>query len=104
MDDYTRNLLMRWRSFESGSGMKLVTSMARFLWFVGLALCAIVVFGVMYGLHSAAIAGAAIALGWVIAERNALRSRQAQWPIFKQYIDWQKVQKDLGESNSSAEP
>ena len=50
----------------------------------------------MYGVHSAGIAIAATALGWIVAETNALRNRLTQWPIFKQYIDWQRVHQDIG--------
>ena len=31
----------------------------------------------------------------VDAERNALRTRLAQWPVFKTYIDWKRVEEDL---------
>jgi hypothetical protein len=55
----------------------------------------LVVFGVAYGLHPAAIAVAAAAMGWIIAETNALRWRLAQWPTLKRYIDWQRVHEDL---------
>lgn len=41
------------------------------------------------------VAVAAAAMGWVIAERNALRTRLGQWPIFKTYIDWNRVEEDL---------
>ena len=46
-------------------------------------------------LHPAFVAIAAAVTGWVIAESNALRTRLAQWPIFKSYIDWKKVEEDL---------
>jgi hypothetical protein len=62
---------------------------------VGLALCIFVVFAMFYGFHPAFIAGPAAAMGWVIAESNALRTRLAQWPIVKAYIDWKKVEEDL---------
>jgi len=35
-------------------------------------------------------------MGWVIAERNALKSRITQWPTFANYIDWARVSNDLG--------
>ena len=54
-----------------------------------------VVFAVVYKLHPVFVAVAATVMGWVIAERNALRSRIAQWPTFKRYIDWKRVQEDL---------
>jgi O-antigen/teichoic acid export membrane protein len=95
MDQTTKDILMRWRSLENGDGLALAASRVKILWGVGLILCCGVVFGVMYGVHSAGIAIAATALGWVVAETNALRSRLKQWPIFKQYIDWQRVHQDI---------
>jgi hypothetical protein len=62
---------------------------------VGLVLCIVVAFAVVYRLHPALTAIAAAAMGWVIAERNALRTRIAQWPSFKKYIDWKRVHEDL---------
>jgi hypothetical protein len=98
MDQTTKDVLMRWRSLEKGDGLAVAASLAKTLWGVGLILCGIVVFGVMYGLHPVGIAIAAVALGWIVAETNALRTRATQWPIFKQYIDWQRVYQDLGDS------
>jgi hypothetical protein len=65
------------------------------LWFIGLALCIFVVFAVIYRLHPAFVAVTAAAMGWVIAETNALRARIAQWPIFKTYINWNRVEEEL---------
>ena len=42
-----------------------------------------------------------IGMGWMIAERNALRTREAQWPIFKNYIDWKRVQDDLKDDHAA---
>ncbi|MDR3413484.1 MAG: hypothetical protein P4L87_21435 [Formivibrio sp.] len=95
MNSETRQLLNRLQSLEQDGGLQRAASTARKLWIVGLALFMVVVFGVLYGLHPALIAVAAGVLGWVIAERNALRVRAAQWPIFKSYIDWKRVQDDL---------
>jgi hypothetical protein len=38
-----------------------------------------------------------IVAGWVVAERNALRLRISQWPIFSAYIDWDRVHQDYGD-------
>jgi hypothetical protein len=69
--------------------------MARIFWFIGLALCMLVVFGLFYGLHPTIVAGAAAIMGWIIAERNALHTRLNQWTILRRYIDWNRVQADL---------
>lgn len=102
MDKDTKKLLARWQSLEKGDGLQRAGSMARILWFVGLVLCVLVVFGVAYGLHPAIVAVAAAAMGWIIAERNALRGRLAQWPTFRRYIDWNHVQEDLSSDDNKA--
>ncbi|MEI8288307.1 MAG: hypothetical protein WCH99_02450 [Verrucomicrobiota bacterium] len=101
MTSETKRLLTRWQSLEKDGGLQRAASMARMLWIVGLVLFLIVVFGVIYGLHPALIAAVAAVLGWVIAERNALQTRAAQWPIFKSYIDWKRVQDDLKDDHDA---
>lgn len=95
MNTDPKQLLNRWQSLKEGEGLQRAASMARTLWLVGLALCLFVVFGVVCRLHPALIAVASAAMGWVVAESNALRTRLAQWPIFKTYIDWNRVEEDL---------
>jgi hypothetical protein len=95
MNTETRQLLIRWQSLEKDGGLQHAASRARALWFLGLGLCIFVVFAVMYRLHPAFATVAAAAMGWVVAESNALRTRVAQWPIFKTYIDWKRVEEDL---------
>jgi hypothetical protein len=95
MSTETKQLLSRWQSLEKDGALKHSASRARALWFVGLVLCIFVVFAVIYQLHPAFVAVAAAVMGWAIAESNALRIRIAQWPIFKTYIDWNKVEEDL---------
>ena len=43
------------------------------------------------------IAAVSAVSGWVIAERNALQLRVSQWPIFSEYIDWDRVRRDSGD-------
>ncbi len=95
MNTETKQLLTRWQSLEKNDGLQRAGATARLLWIVGLVLCIFVVFAVVYRLHPAFVAVAAAGMGWVIAESNALRTRLAQWPIFKSYIDWKKVEEDL---------
>ena len=95
MSDETKQLLTRWQSLEKDDGVKRATLKARVLWIIGLMLFIFVVFAVVYRPHPVLIAAAAMVMGWVIAESNALRTRLAQWPIFKAYIDWKKVEEDL---------
>ena len=95
MNSETKQLLARWQSLESGGGIERAASTGRLLWVVGLALFIFVVFAIAYRLHPAFVAVAAAAMGWVTAESNALRTRLAQWPIFRTYIDWKRVEEDL---------
>ena len=95
MNTETKQLLSRWQSLEKDGALQHAASRARLLRFVGLALCIFVVLAVIYRFHPVLVAVAAAAMGWVIAESKALRSRIAQWPIFKSYIDWKRVEEDL---------
>jgi hypothetical protein len=94
VDAATKQLLARWRRLEGGDGLKRAVLTSRVLFIVGLALLLFVFLAVVYQLHPVLIAFAAAAMGWVIAERNALRTRLAQWAIFKRYIDWKRVHED----------
>jgi hypothetical protein len=95
MNTETKQLLSRWQSLQKDGALQHAASRARVLWFIGLALCIFVVFAVIYRLHPAFVAVSAAAMGWLIAESNALRTRIGQWPIFKTYIDWKRVEEDL---------
>jgi hypothetical protein len=100
VDSESKNLLQRWKSLETGDALQRASSRVRFLWFAGLGLCIFVVFGLAFGLHPIAIAVAAAVMGWIVAESNALRTRLAQWPLFRRYIDWKRVEEDLGSSDT----
>jgi hypothetical protein len=83
------------QSLESGNGLKRVALISRLLWFLGLGLFLAVGLGIVYGLHPAALSAIAGVAGWIIAECNALRTRLNQWPVFREYVDWNRVQEDL---------
>jgi hypothetical protein len=101
MNGETKRLLTRWQLLEKDGDLPRAASMARGLWIVGLVLFVFVLFGVVYRLHPALIAVAAAVMGWVVAERNALVTRAAQWPVFKSYIDWKRVQEDLKDDHTA---
>ena len=103
MDKHSKDLLSQWQLLESGDGLKRSGSMVRILWIAGLLLCIVVIFGISYGLHPVVVAIAAVAMGWVIAERNALRTRLSQWPILRRYIDWKRVQEDLTDNKEKSQ-
>ena len=102
MNTETRLLLERWQALERGDGLRRAGSTARALWLVGLVLFLFVALAVVYSLHPAYVAVAAAVMGWTIAERNALRTRAAQWPTFAKYVDWERVKRDLGDDTSGS--
>ena len=95
VDTQTQRLLTRWRSLAEGEGLRRAVTVARVLWVVGLVATLFVAFAIYYRLHPALVAATAGIAGWVIAERNALRMRISQWPMFKEYINWKRVEEDL---------
>jgi hypothetical protein len=95
MQTHAGPLLKRLQSLEDGEGLRRAASLSRALFVVGVLLSMFVGWAIVFRLHPALIAVAALAVGFVIAERNALRTRISQWPIFRVYIDWQRVRDDL---------
>jgi Na+/H+ antiporter NhaD/arsenite permease-like protein len=104
MNAETKELLARWQALDKGSGLRRVDLMALVLGVLGLVLSIFVALSVVYRLPPALIAFAAAVMGWSIAERNALRTRRAQWPVFRNYIDWQLVREDLGKEDEAVSP
>jgi hypothetical protein len=95
MQAKSHRLLERLESLESGEGLRRAKLIGRVLFVVGLVLAIFVGIAIALGLHPVFIALPALAVGWIIAERNAIRLRTAQWPIFRDYIDWKRVREDL---------
>lgn len=95
MKSDTNRLLTRLDSLEKGNGLQRAKSVGLVLFVVGLLLAIFIGIAVAYRLHPGFIAIASAAVGWMIAERNALRSRISQWPIMRNYIDWHRVEQDL---------
>jgi hypothetical protein len=100
MNGDTKQLLARWQALEGEDGLRRATLTARILWLVGLGLAVFVALAVAYELHPAFVAIGAAVMGWTIAERNALRTRIAQWPTFKRYVDWNRVKQDLADATN----
>ncbi len=101
MEIETRQLLDRWKSLRSGTGLARATSIASALGLLGLVLLLVIVIGLYRMFPPAVLVAVSAAMGWVIAERNALKSRIAQWPIFASYIDWERVNNDLDGKDSA---
>jgi hypothetical protein len=95
MNTETKQLLLRWQSLEKDGGLRRAGLIAGALRIAGLALGVFIAFAVVRRLDPLFIVPPAAVIGWMAAEANALRTRIAQWPIFKNYIDWKKVEEDL---------
>ncbi len=98
MNGETKQLLARWQALDGEAGLRRAALTARILWLVGLGLAMFVALAVAYKLHPAFVAIGAAVMGWTTAERNALRTRLAQWPIFRRYVDWNRVKQDLADA------
>ena len=99
----TRTILARWVTLERGNGIEQVRRVSRYLSIGVVVLCALVgLAAAVVDLRCLVVAIPSAAIGWLVAERNALQSRMEQWPIFRQYIDWSRVDEDLqGEAKSN---
>jgi hypothetical protein len=92
----SNEILSRWLAIESGNGLQKARRIARSLSIAALVFCIGIGLAVMrFGPTSLLFAIAGLVVGWLIAERNALDARIANWPTYRQYIDWPRVRKDL---------
>jgi hypothetical protein len=97
MDIPRKQLLKRWESLKDGTGLVRSAKLARLLSASGFVLVLLVTCAVAYRLSPIFVAAVSAVTGWVIAERNALQLRVSQWPIFSEYIDWDRVRRDSGD-------
>ena len=88
-------MLKAWLSLENGEGLRRAKAVGHLLFGLGFLVSIFIGCAVAYRLHPGWIAIASAAVGWIIAERSALRSRISRWPIVRNYIDWQRVREDL---------
>ncbi|HEY2880943.1 MAG TPA: hypothetical protein VGJ15_00885 [Pirellulales bacterium] len=95
MDQFSVSLLSRWQSLEKGEGLRAAGKMVRVLQVTGILMSAFAAVAIIYQIHPIVPTLMGVAIGWTIAETNALRSRLGQWSIFRQYIDWHRVNNDL---------
>jgi hypothetical protein len=97
MDIPRKQLLKRWESLQDGTGLVRSAKLARLFSASGFLLVLLVTCAVVYRLSPIFIAAVSAVTGWVIAERNALQLRVSQWPIFSEYIDWDRVRRNSGD-------
>ena len=99
----SHSVLTKWVALKHGDGIVRAKKVSYYLSLITLALCFPVVFGCINGQVPAwLLVALSIAIGWLIAERNALDDRARLWPTISNYIDWSKVERDLQSSNSNA--
>jgi hypothetical protein len=101
MHDETKYILKSWQALEKGEGLKAAASMVRMLRLLNVGLFLFIVAALYFHLHPGLIAVAGLAHGWATAEANALRWRIAQWPTVRNYLDWDRVNKDLGDDQAA---
>lgn len=95
-------LIRRWIALERGNGIERARRVSRYLDIGGFALfVAIIVSSIFLDLPSLILVLPAIVVGWLLAERNALNGRLAQWPTIRQYIDWEKIDRDYASQQSA---
>ena len=99
-----KQILMRWQALSEAPGMRRTVLRSRILSMAGLLLTIFVIYASARHLNPNRTVAAALVAGWVVAESIALRNRQSQWPIFKEYLDWHRVQQDLEAALHSSQP
>ena len=97
VDANTKQILARWRTLDEGPGLRRATVTSRVLGIVGLLLIVFVVYRSVIHHDPSLTPAAALIAGWITAECNALRKRLEQWPIFKVYLDWNRIHHDLND-------
>jgi hypothetical protein len=88
-------ILGRWLALKRGDGIVRARRVHAYL-----VLAAFVIFvpvfvaSAIYDWHPLVTMVPAILVGWLIAEANALKYRLDHVPIYREYIDWAKVERD----------
>jgi positive regulator of sigma E activity len=97
VDASTKHILQRWQALDEGPGLRRAERLSYILRTAGLLLVVFVAAAVANGLDRIAIAVAGVVAGWLIAEGYALRTRRFHWRIFRSYLDWDRIRKDLND-------
>jgi hypothetical protein len=96
-----KEILARWLSLEHADGVSRARRMRR-----KLSVASFVVFavafatGIYFKLHPSITLVLGAVVGWLIAESNALQSRLNLFPVYREYIDWEKVERDSRDPTS----
>lgn len=86
--------LEQWKALKKDGGIEIASSRSTTLFVVGASLTVVVALLVYLQAHVALVALVSAAIGWVIAERNALKSRIALWPKLEKYLNWELINAD----------
>ena len=92
----SRSILKRWMTLRRGEGQVQARRVRRGLSLVAFLLFVAIAVGILRGgLPEWLLVALSIPNGWLLAERNALDQGKAQWLFGSQYIDWERVERDL---------
>jgi len=89
--EFREHLLKRWLALEDGEGIRQAHSLVLRTRILGLVFFVAAGLGAIYDFNVWIVIAFALGAGWLIAEANALRQRMEQWPILREFIDWQRV-------------
>jgi hypothetical protein len=90
-----RQTLARWMALRGDDGIDRARRVATYVSVaatvvtLGVILCALLV-----DVPPILLVVPAAAAGYLMAERNALQNRLAQWPALREYLDWSKIERD----------
>jgi hypothetical protein len=88
-------ILDRWMALEKGNGIEYGRAICRRLNIAACVLAAgVIALGAYWGYRTFIPVLPSIAIGWLVAERNALSSRIDQWPTVRRYLDWERIERD----------
>jgi hypothetical protein len=81
-----------------GDGIEKGRQWVRYLSIVAFVFTAIAVFlSTLKGIWPLLLFVPGVAVGWLLAERNALQSRIEQWSTLSEYLDWPKIERDFNQ-------
>jgi hypothetical protein len=91
----TKKILGQWIALRSKDGIEHASRRVFYLSVAAFALATIAILAsTLAAIPAIAFLFPGIAIGWLLAERNALQSRIEQWPALSEYLDWDKIERD----------
>ncbi len=96
VDNETRQLLSQLEGQRDGEFLARAAKLATILRAGAAAMLIMTAITLYQGEHPVFAAFGAAGFGWATTEANSIRHRLRSWPIFSRYIDWERVQGDLG--------